>query len=386
MIREKSYSKIINIYEIDKNKTNINTKKRERNYGIDLLRIFSMINIINLHINIYSRQLYLPFSSPKYKAIWRLEVFSFPAVDCFGLISGIVGYIKYKFSNLIYLWLTVSFYSISISFYLFFVKGGINTKSLFLSFFPILIKRHWYVNAYFYMYLLLPFINFGINSLDRTFHKKIIIFIIFFYPIYYLIAEILVLNTNFNFLNNGYSSMWLILLYIIGAYFGKYTIINDKHKTTFFFFNLLIFFFSTFLSSELHFKLIKGPKNILVNYISPTMLMQAISLIIIFSILKIKNKFLIRIISFITPLNFSAHPIHARLFQTKIKIVTTLFNLTIKLKPKILFFKIYGFGIMTYFICISIDYIRFLIFKLLKIRNFSLFIEKKIPELMNKII
>ena len=41
------------------NKTLINNnifdkKEKQRNYGIDLLRIFSMINIINLHINLRS--------------------------------------------------------------------------------------------------------------------------------------------------------------------------------------------------------------------------------------------------------------------------------------------------------------------------------------------
>ena len=206
-----------------------------------------MINIINIHLNIFSRLLFLEFSSPKYKEIWRLEVFCYPALNCFGLISGIVGYAKFKFSNLIYIWFTVFFYSISISSYLFIIKNGINEKSIILSLFPILIKRHWYFNAYFYMYLLLPFINFGINSLNRIFHKNSIIFFIFFYSFYYLIAKIVDIDSNFNFLNDGYSSLWLILLYIIGANFGKYIINNDQYKNTFFLFSyLLIFFFQLF--------------------------------------------------------------------------------------------------------------------------------------------
>ena len=206
-----------------------------------------MINIINIHLNIFSRLLFLEFSSPKYKEIWRLEVFCYPALNCFGLISGIVGYAKFKFSNLIYIWFTVFFYSISISSYLFIIKNGINEKSIILSLFPILIKRHWYFNAYFYMYLLLPFINFGINSLNRIFHKNSIIFFIFFYSFYYLIAKIVDIDSNFNFLNDGYSSLWLILLYIIGANFGKYIINNDQYKNTFFLFSyLLIFFFQNF--------------------------------------------------------------------------------------------------------------------------------------------
>lgn len=116
------------------------------------------------------------------------------------------------------------------------------------------------------------------------------------------------------------------------------------------------------------------------------MFLQAISLVMIYSKLNTKNKFLIKIISFITPLNFSAQLIHARLFQTKLKIIKILFKFVINLKPKIIFFKVYGLGIMIYFICIYIDYLRFLIFKLLKIREISLFIEKNIPGLINKLL
>jgi surface polysaccharide O-acyltransferase-like enzyme len=150
--------------------------KSIRNYGIDLLKIFSMINIIILHINLYSGQLKLPINKP----VWFLEAMSYFAVDCFGLISGIVGYKKYKFSNLIYIWIQLCFYSTSISLFLF-IKNKINIKDLFLSLFPILIKRHWYINAYFSMYLLLPFINHGINSLNRKIYKNLIIFFIFFF-------------------------------------------------------------------------------------------------------------------------------------------------------------------------------------------------------------
>lgn len=198
----------------------------KRNYGIDLLRIIAMINIINLHINLYSGQLALKYTSSKFFNIWRLQAFSRWAVDCFGLISGIVGYKRYKFSNLIYLWIQVTFYSISISFYLF-LKNQINKKDLFLSIFPILIKRHWYVNAYFSMYLLLPFINYGINSLNRKIYRNLIIFFISFFSIYNVIANIFG-HENYHFLNDGYTSMWITILYIIGAYFGKYIIINKN--------------------------------------------------------------------------------------------------------------------------------------------------------------
>ena len=356
----------------------------KRNYGIDLLRIIAMINIINLHINLYSGQLALKYTSSKFFNIWRLQAFSRWAVDCFGLISGIVGYKRYKFSNLIYLWIQVTFYSISISFYLF-LKNQINKKDLFLSIFPILIKRHWYVNAYFSMYLLLPFINYGINSLNRKIYRNLIIFFISFFSIYNVIANIFG-HENYHFLNDGYTSMWITILYIIGAYFGKYIIINkNKNGIIHFILYILIYIFCSFLSSEIKFRLIKIKSKIrnliLINYLSPTMFSQAISLILCFSRINITKKCIIKIIVFLTPLTFSVQLIHARLFIARIKIVKVLFKFVNGYKTFFIFFKIYGLSIIIYFVCISIDYFRLIIFKFFKIRNFCIFLEKKVPQL-----
>ena len=60
-------------------------------------------------------------------------------------------------------------------------------------------------------------------------------------------------NSNFHFLNNGFSAMWLVILYIIGGYLGKYIFSNKKKLTSFYFifwiiniFIFLIFHFCYF--------------------------------------------------------------------------------------------------------------------------------------------
>lgn len=228
--------------------------KNKRNYGIDLLRIFSMINVIILHINSSSNQIRVRFNNEKFKPIWRLETLSYFAVNCFGLISGIVGYKQYKFSNLIYIWFNTSFYSFIFSLYLYFVNR-INLKSLMISLLPLLARAHWYISAYFNLYLFIPFLNFGINNLNQKHYRNLIFFMYCFFSFYYVIGVILkVLPHNFNFLNDGYSTQWLIILYIIGGYLGKYIIINKNTlKIKIFIICLLIYLFSSFLSSELYF-------------------------------------------------------------------------------------------------------------------------------------
>ena len=142
------------------------------------------------------------------------------------------------------------------------------------------------------------------------------------------------------------------------------------------------------MSSEIKFHLIKIKSKItngiLISYLSPTIFTQAISLILCFSRINIKNKCIKKIIAFLTPLNFSAQLIHARLFRTKIKTIKNLFIFINGLQKNIIFFKIYGLGIITYFVCISIDYFRLIIFKLFKIREFCLLLEEKGPQLFDK--
>ena len=151
--------------ELDKKKNNNMHRILQRNYGIDLLKILSMINIINLHINNHTNQLRLDRRNPKYKQVFRLEVFSFFPVNVFGLVSGIIGYKKYKFINIIYIWFEYLFYSVFLTMFLYY-KSMSNFRNLILSFFPLGIIRHWYVNSYIFMYLFLPFITDSLNSLD----------------------------------------------------------------------------------------------------------------------------------------------------------------------------------------------------------------------------
>ena len=301
---------------------------------------------------------------------------SYCAVDCFGLISGIVGYKKYKFSNLIYIWINTSFYSSIISLYLYYINR-MNCKNMILSFFPILINRHWYITAYFGLYLFIPLLNLGINGLNRKILRNLIIFYIFFFSFYYIIGLILNgVKNDLIFLREGYSSHWLIILYIIGGYLGKYIIINKNLKSfKIFIICLLIYIFSALITSESFFILssIKTKiykKTILYNYLSPTIIFEALSLVMMFSKLSI-NKFIIKIISFFTPFTLNITLLHLRLFDEKI----ITFNWLNKIKSNIVFIVIYQYGLILYIFFGLIDYLRSILFRILKIKLFCLFIE-----------
>lgn len=81
-----------NEQEIELKKTNNLSSKIEektnRNFGIDLIRIISMYNVVILHVNNFGEILFgtKKFSS-NYYTVWFLETISMSSVNVFGLIS-----------------------------------------------------------------------------------------------------------------------------------------------------------------------------------------------------------------------------------------------------------------------------------------------------------
>lgn len=124
-----------------------NSEIKERNYGIDLLRIVTMFMIVNLHVFWYGgilRSENLYFLSAKYNIVWILEIICYVAVNCYALISGFVGIeSRYKYSNIVLLWFRVVFYSISL--YLIGCIFGIvdfNFKTLVTFCFPVVNSKY----------------------------------------------------------------------------------------------------------------------------------------------------------------------------------------------------------------------------------------------------
>lgn len=235
------------------------------------------------------------------------------------------------------------------------------------------------------MYLFLPFINYGINYIDRKIYRNLIIFLFFIFSIYNCFAKIYG-SKNYNFLFDGFSYNWLTTLYIIGAYYGKYNNENEFGPIGFVIY-FSIYICLSFFSFKFKFLKIKNDItiNLFINHLSPIMILQSLSLLILFSRINIENKYLTCIISFITPLNFGVLIIHLRFFKTKVKLMLKLYNFIYKIRHFI-FIKYYIISIFIYLICIFIDYIRFLIFKLLRIKKLCILLEKKVPQLFEKII
>ena len=120
----KATNKVMKHYNtIDKNDDDKQNIKKIRNPGVDLLRIISMYTIIFNHLLYSGIGGYKIFPKLK-RPLFLWHSFTAWHNNAFMLISGIVGYKTNKYSNLLYLWLTVFFYTVGIDeYYLYFKKG-----------------------------------------------------------------------------------------------------------------------------------------------------------------------------------------------------------------------------------------------------------------------
>ena len=376
-------NKIIKVddYVNHKNQSKGGEIKIKRNPGIDLVRLISMFSIVLNHLIFFAKG-YSHF--PKYKRqISLIHSMTDWKNNGFILISGVVGYKSHKYSNLLYLWLTVIFYSVGIHQYvLYFKKGYIEHHDLYKEYFPVIFNRYWYFSTYFGMYLLLPVINKGIASLNKFEFRIIVLSTI----------GILVLWKDYKnpkqdlfHMKNGYSLIWFIIFYLTGAYIGKYRFeYSGKKKYIYCIICLSIYSLASYLYFKAyHHELYNIPislRQMLTNRFNSLLkIIQSITVFLFCEQINY-NKFIAKIICFTGPLVFSIYLIHNhRLIHHNV--INHLFDK----QPKILslnsvLFLIIGKTLKIMIICIIIDYFRNLLFTLIRIKKTLIFIEKKIKE------
>jgi surface polysaccharide O-acyltransferase-like enzyme len=363
---------------------------KKRNPGVDLIRIIAMFGIVLNHIIVYGG------AKKKYNKYERqlklLQILFSWHNNGYGLISGIIGYKTSKYSNLLYLWFCVFFYSVSIHYYFKRLRhNSVIYNEISIEFFPVIYNRYWYFSKYFGMYLFVPAINKAVAYLTQSELKAIVFSISTIFTIWhdYMNQS----QDTFN-MEGGFSVLWLLTLYIIGSYIGKYRIdyIGIK-KILFCFIALFIFLLSCFLYTknddnqkkkkyeEILFFFYKNLLN--KNFDSFLKLIQSISITLLF--LQIKyNKYIAKIISFFGPLTFAVYLIHMNHIFCD-NIITNIFKndkKDLNLNSLMILVIIKCFKI--FFICCFIEYLRHILFTILKIKKLFIFIEKFVWKIMDK--
>ena len=264
-----------------------------RNHGIDLLRLVLMYMVCVLHVLSQGGIIRASIDgSLGFSVFCILDIICNCAVDGFALISGYTAIDKpQKYSKLVNMWFQVFFYSFILTaiFTIVGLKSDFTIAQMIKSCFPVLFTKYWYFTAYFGLFLAMPVLNKFIFSIDKQTAKKA------FIVICAVFSCMEILRFPFN-TNNGYSFIWLIILYLIGGLIKKINLF-EKTKSK----NLILIWLICVLVSYGAYQLLGT--NMLINYVSPTILLIGIIMVILFSRLKINSK----IIQKLSPLAFGIY-------------------------------------------------------------------------------
>lgn len=355
--------------------------KVSRNYGIDLLRIISMLGVVFLHVLGHGGILNSDLSPANFSMVWFLEVLAYPAVNCFVLISGYIGYkeekIFPKIKNLLTLTFTVAFYSVSLFLiFKFFGPETLGLKELVKSFFPIILKNYWFFTAYVGVFLLSPLLNLLVYKSN---FKHAFVYL----AVFSLFSIISTVYDSFSFIG-GYSVIWFVLIYLLGAIIKKYNFSKLFSKKIWLVILLSAFIITWISKVALHFSnipFLASHSGKLVNYVSPTIVLMSIGLLCLSSKIYCRPVFS-PIISFFATSAFSVYLIHDNTFVRKY-LISKIHGFIGDFSFVLLTLSIIGCVVAIFLTCILIDKIRILIFKLIKIDKLSERIEKFIRKLLN---
>lgn len=345
------------------------TELKEKNIGIDILRIVAMYMIIILHLLGNGGVLsHFPIGSLNYYLIWVLEITCYCAVNCYAIVSGYVGCSgKVRLSRLAYLYLQAMFYlALTAIVFRLLGVGNFGISSFVQILFPFTVKQYWYFTAYFCLFIFMPLLNLVTEKINKKQFRWIIISLFVLFSIMPMIF-----NRDLFYTGNGYSPVWLAYMYLVGVYIKKYNVRLQKKWMAIGYFLCVLLTYLLKLAIEnvtLHIWGVVRGELLFINYTSPFMVLAAVCLVVLFSqICKEKKRIAVKL-GEIGKFTFGVYLIHTapsiwNLYSNRIGDML-VYN------PYINVLLIVAAAIVIFVVCVFVDYLRKRLFQLLRVDEF----------------
>lgn len=259
-----------------------------RQSNIELLRIIAMFMILGLHVN------FIAIGVPEIQVISNMPLQGFArlftenmcivGVNVFVLISGWFG-IHFKTKGICSFIFQCLFFSL-IVFIAFAATGQVEINRInIMSAFLLYKNAYWFVWAYLFLYILAPVLNGFIDNANRGTVKRVII-------LFYAIQTITFIFTNTGFTKAGYSPLSFIGLYLLARYYRLHKQNNCKYIYLGIYLlcalcNTLIYFIPAYLGQENN-----TIFSISISYTNPLNIIGALSLLLFFTKIDIKSRFI----------------------------------------------------------------------------------------------
>ena len=348
---------------------------KKRNTGINLFKLFSMFMIALLHVLGMGGIIGAAEGTSSYYPVYLMQNAAFCAVNCYALVSGYLMLGKeIKPSRITELWFEVFFYSVSISAIMMIVYRDLfSARNIVYAVTPIISNQYWYMTSYFMMYLFVPMMNkFADAANKKVFTATIVVILVL------TTGSLMIKQDGFR-LNDGYSPIWLMIMYLVGAYMKKFNVGAKMKKWL----ALLLYVISSLCSfilcvfSKKLLKIMLGNDISYLSYTSPFVVLSAIFLFIFFSKLKFGKK-TEKLINYITPAALGVYLIHTHPLVFN-KLMKDIAMPLVNHGTAAMIFGSVAMALAVFIICIVIDLLRIQLFRLIRINALC----KKLDEVFN---
>lgn len=333
------------------------------NTGINLFKLFSMFMIALLHVLGMGGIIGAAAGTSSYYPVYLMQNAAFCAVNCYALVSGYLMLGKeIKPSRITELWFEVFFYSVSISAIMMIVYRDLfSARNIVYAVTPIISNQYWYMTSYFMMYLFVPMMNkFADAANKKVFTATIVVILVL------TTGSLMIKQDGFR-LNDGYSPIWLMIMYLVGAYMKKFNVGAKMKKWL----ALLLYVISSLCSfilcvfSKKLLKIMLGNDISYLSYTSPFVVLSAIFLFIFFSKLKFGKK-TEKFINYITPAALGVYLIHTHPLVFN-KLMKDIAMPLVNHGTAAMIFGSVAMALAVFIICIVIDLLRIQLFRLIRV-------------------
>lgn len=353
-------------------KTDAATLKSTRNYGVDTLRVLSMLMIVVAHICTQGGLLTAADASGMGKyAAWTLRIFMIADVNCFALITGYVSVdSRFRASRPIALWLQLFAYSVGIS--AIFRIFGISAFEPMKTFLPVLSGRWWYMTAYFGIVFLLPFMGTLYDHISRRQASLLVLALVVLFSLLPSAA-----NKDIFRLQQGYDMAWLGVLALIGGYLKRFEPFKNIRRGW-----LLVYVFCMLCICAWKF-IAKSSPDRFIGFTSIFALVGAIALLLFFSRIRIAPA-VKKAARLLGPVTLGVYLIHVHPCVWNF-VLGGLFAPLGKLNFLLIIPAAIGCAVGIFVVCAAVDWVRGKLFDILRINKLADILGDKLTALAERI-
>lgn len=299
--------------------------------------------------------------------VTAVDVLCFWPVNAYALSTGVTGFHgKHDLSRLIYLYVQTIFYSAGIVILLY-LLGFCSMGEVLRDLFPLIGGRYWYFTAYFFLFLLMPYLDKLIDTVD---HFKLTVILSLL-----CLLNALSISGNIFYWNYGLSGSWLCILYLFGALLGKYRVAERISANVLLLVTavcLLLSYLGYLIVPKLAMRLagIHYGEYQFLKFTAPTILLSGIGIVLLFSKIQIKSRIMQKTLRLFSSLTFGVFLIH----EDSVFVDAVYRD---KLSTYLEHGALYAVGMLfiwsaaLFIFCLAVDFLRSRLFALLKIDRLS---------------